>query len=147
MTRPSTRAVRRAATDLSEQVTPHLSTAKDALVSDVLPKVKAGGADLLPKAKAAGLGVAVKTGLVEAPKKRHPWRLAAIAGVLGVGAYAAWNKWRLPHASDDWAHADGGTENSTANSTGNSTANSTANGRPDQSTGPTGVPADSRMAP
>jgi hypothetical protein len=137
MTRPSTRAVRRAATDLSEQVTPHLSTAKDALVGDVLPKVKAGGADLLPKAKAAGLGVAVKAGLMEAPKKRHPWRLAAIAGLVVVGAYAAWNRWRLPHASDDWAHAD-------------SSADSSANGRADQSAdaGLPGVPAEAtRMAP
>lgn len=141
MTRPSTRAVRRAATDLSEQVTPHLGTAKDALVGDVLPKVKAGGADLLPKAKAVGLGVAVKAGLKEAPKKRHPWRMAAILGVLGMGAYAAWNKWRLPHASDDWAHAE-----SSANS-GNTSAQ---NGRPDRSTEADlpGVPADATpMAP
>ena len=126
MTRPSTRAVRRAATDLSEQVTPHLSTAKDALVGDVLPK-----------AKAAGVGVAVKAGLKKAPKKRHPWRLAALAGLVGVGAYAAWNRWRLPHESDDWAHAD-------------SSANSSANGRPEHSAGGDlpGVPADAgRMAP
>lgn len=105
MNRPSTRAVRRAATDLSEQVTPHLSTAKDTLVEDVLPKVRSG-ADLLPKAKAAGVGVAVKAGLMDAPKKRHPFRMAAIAGALALGAYAAWNAWRLPHSSDDWAHAD-----------------------------------------
>lgn len=135
MTRPSTRAVRRAATDLSEQVTPHLSTAKDALVGDVLPKVKAGSVDLLPKAKAVGLGVAVKAGLKEAPKKRHPWRMAAILGVLFMGAYAAWNKWRLPHASDDWAHAD---SNATSGNT------SGQNGRPEQSTEGDlpGVPAD-----
>ena len=113
MIRPSTRAVRRAATDLSEQVTPHLSTAKEAFVGDVLPKVKSTRAlrrkakrGLVPKAKAAGVGVAVKAGLMAAPKKRHPWRLAAIAGALAVGAYAAWNAWRLPHGSEDWAHTD-----------------------------------------
>ena len=114
MTRPSTRAVRRAATDLSEQVTPHLSTAKEALVGDVLPKVKpsralrrkAKAAGLLPKAKAAGVGVAVKAGLMEAPKKRHPWRMIAIAGALAAAAYAAWNAWRLPHGSEDWSQAD-----------------------------------------
>ncbi len=105
MTRPSTRAVRRAATDLPEKVTPHLSTAKEALVGEVLPKVMSTGAELLPKAKAAGVGVAVKAGLMEAPKKRHPLRMAVIAGALTVGAFAAWKAWRLPHASDDWTHA------------------------------------------
>jgi ferric-dicitrate binding protein FerR (iron transport regulator) len=105
MTRPSTRAVRRAAGELSEQVTPHLSTAKGALIEEVLPKVKATGAELLPKAKAAGAGVAV-TATRLAPKKRRPLRMAAIAGALALGAYAAWNAWRLPHGSDDWTHAD-----------------------------------------
>ena len=105
MTRPSTRAVRRAAADLSDQVTPHLASAKDTLVTDVLPKVKSTGA-VMPRAKAAGVGVAVRAGLMEPPKQRHPWRLAALAGVAAVGAYAAWSAWRLPHASDDWAHAD-----------------------------------------
>ena len=140
MTRPSTRAVRRTAADLSDQMGPHLSHAKDTLVDDVFPKVKATGADLAvraaphvshakdtlvddvlpkvkargaatvkataPKVKATGLDLAVRAGLMEAPKKRHPFRMAAIVGALGVGAYAAWNAWRLPHASDEWAQAD-----------------------------------------
>lgn len=136
MTRPSARAVRRTAADLSDQMGPHLSHARDTLVTDVLPKVKATGADLAgraaphvghakdtlvddvlpkvkasaPKVKATGLDLAVRAGLMEAPKKRHPFRVAAIVGALGVGAYAAWNAWRLPHASDEWAHADSATE-------------------------------------
>ncbi|GAA0620527.1 hypothetical protein GCM10009547_23890 [Sporichthya brevicatena] len=95
MHRPSARAVRRTATDLSDQVLPHLNSAKDTLVEDVLPKVKHGGVDL-----------AARAGLMSPPKQRHPWRLAAIVGAVAVAAYAAWNAWKLPHASDDWAHAD-----------------------------------------
>ncbi len=143
MTRPSARAVRRTAADLSDQMGPHLSNARDTLVTDVLPKMRATGADLAvraaphvshakdtlvddvlpkvkatgaevlpkvkataPKVKATGLNLAVRAGLMEAPKKRHPFRTAAVVGALGVGAYAAWNAWRLPQASDDWAHAD-----------------------------------------
>lgn len=126
MNRPSARAARRTAADLSDQLTPHLSHAKDTLVEDVLPKMKSTGVDLavraaphvssakdtfvgevLPKVKATGAGLGVRAGLMSPPKKRHPLRMAAIVGVIGVGAYAAWNAWRLPHESDDWAHADG----------------------------------------
>ncbi len=99
--------------DLAVRAAPHVSHARDTLVDDVLPKVKATGAEVLPrvkatapKVKATGLDLAVKAGLMEAPKKRHPIRTAAIVGALGVGAYAAWNAWRLPHASDDWTQAD-----------------------------------------
>ncbi len=135
MTRPSTRAVRRAAADLSDQMSPHLASAKDTLVTDVVPKVRSTGAavrpmaaGVLPKAKAAGVGVAVRAGLMEAPKNRHPVRMALIAGGLAVGAYAAWNAWRLPHASDDWAHAAG----------------TTGDGPPDDQKA--GGPADTRVA-
>ena len=143
MTRPSARDMRRTAADLSDQAKPHLSHARDTLVEDVFPKVRATGVDLAvraaphvshardtlvedvlpkvkatgaevlpkvkanaPKVKAAGLGLAVKAGLVEPPKKRHPFRKAAIVGAVGVAAYAAWNAWRLPHASEDWTQGD-----------------------------------------
>ncbi|HUR75679.1 MAG TPA: hypothetical protein VMZ00_15465 [Sporichthya sp.] len=113
MTRASARAVRRTAADLSDQLGPHLSSAKGTLIEDVLPKVKATGAEVLPKVKATapkvkatGLDLAARAGLMEARKKRHPLRTAAIVAALGVGAYAAWNAWRLPHGSEDWEHAD-----------------------------------------
>jgi len=146
MTRPSAQAVRRTAVDLSDQMGPHLSHAKDVMVETVIPKAretmvetvipKARDAKdvmvetvipkakdtmvdtvlpkaretmvetVIPKAKATGVGLAMRAGLVEAPKQRHPWRKAAIVGVIGVGAYAAWNAWRLPRQSDDWTQPD-----------------------------------------
>ena len=99
--------------DLAVRAAPHVSHARDTLVEDVFPKVKATSAEVLPKVKAAapkvkagGLDLAVRAGLMEPPKKRHPFRKVAIVGALGVGAYAAWNAWRLPHASEDWTQAD-----------------------------------------
>jgi hypothetical protein len=80
------------------------------MVDTVIPKARETMTDtVLPKAKATGLGLAVRAGLKEAPKKRHPFRKAAILGVVALGAYAAWNAWRLPHESDDWTQPDAGT--------------------------------------
>lgn len=135
MTRPSARAVRRTATDLSDQMAPHVSHARDLMVDTVLPRARETMVEtviprardarevmvetvipkakdtmvdtVLPKAKAAGVGLAIRAGLAEPPKKRHPFRKAAMVGVVAVGAYAAWNAWRLPHASDDWTQSDG----------------------------------------
>jgi hypothetical protein len=148
MNRPSATAVRRTAADLSDQVAPHLASARDTLVNDVLPKAKDKAKDalvhdvmprakdardtlrheVLPKtkagvnagvvaglavagplgkrAKATGSDVALKMGAGSAPKKSHKLRTAMVVAALGAGAYAAWNAWRLPHASDDWVHAD-----------------------------------------
>lgn len=133
MTRPTALAVRRTAVDLSDQVGPHLSHAKDTLVDTVIPKAREAMVDTVipktrdvmvdtvipaakaaktnltdsaaPKAKAAGAAMAVKAGLMEAPKQRHPFRKAALLSVVAVGAYAAWNAWRLPKQNEDWADA------------------------------------------
>jgi hypothetical protein len=68
---------------------------------------------------------------MDPPKKRHPWRLAAIVGAVGLGAYAAWNAWRLPHSSDDWAHAD---SSAAAVRTDGQPANGSAAGAPTDTT-------------
>ena len=187
MTRPSARAVRRTANDLSDQMAPHVShardvmvdtvlprardtmvdtvlprardakdvmvdtvlprardakevmvdtvmprarDAKDVMVDTVLPKAKDTMETVLPKAKAAGVGLAIRAGLAEPPKKRHPFRKAAVLGVVAVGAYAAWNAWRLPHASEDWTQSDG-------------TAGSARPGESPDAAEVPGVPADS----
>jgi hypothetical protein len=162
MTRPSARAVRRTANDLSDQMTPHVHHARDVMVDTVLPKARETMVEtviprardakevmvetvipkakdtmvdtVLPKAKAAGVGLAIRAGLAEPPKKRHPFRKAAVVGVVAVGAYAAWNAWRLPHASEDWTPSDG-------------TAGTASAGEPSDAAIP-GVPTDSttRMA-
>jgi hypothetical protein len=88
-------------------MTPNLVGAKDAMIDTVLPRAKDTLDTVLPRAKATGVGLAVRAGLVAPPKKRHPWRTAALVGAAAVGAYAAWNAWRLPHASEGWAYADG----------------------------------------
>ncbi len=139
MNRPSATTVRRTAADLSDQVAPHLASARDTLVHDVMPRAKdtlvndvmpkanhALRHDVMPKvnagvvaglaasgplrkrAKAAGTDLAIKIGAVQPPKKSHKLRTAMVLTALGAGAYAAWNAWRLPHASDDWVHPDTG---------------------------------------
>lgn len=129
MNRPSATTVRRTAVDLSGQVAPHVTQARDTLVGEVLPKAKETlVGDVLPKvnagaraglaaatpvaikagkaAKAGGTELAHKAGLLEPPKKSHKLRNVALVAAVGAGAYAAYNAWKLPHASDDWVHAD-----------------------------------------
>ena len=131
MTRPTARELRRTAGDMSGQVTPHLSHARDVMVDTVIPKARETMVDtviprareakdvmvdtvipkakdtmvdtVLPRAKATGVGLAVRAGLAEAPKKRHPFRKAALLAAVAAGAYAAWNAWRLPAATEDWS--------------------------------------------
>jgi hypothetical protein len=92
---------------MAETVIPRARDARDVMVDTVIPKAKDAMVDtVLPKAKATGVGLAVRAGLAEAPKKRHPFRKAALIGAVAVGAYAAWNAWRLPPATDDWTRAD-----------------------------------------
>lgn len=139
MNRPSATTVRRTAADLSDQVAPHLASARDTLVNDVMPKAKdardALRHDVMPKvnagvvaglaasepirkrAMAAGTDLAVKIGAASPPKKSHKVRTAMVLTALGAGAYAAWNAWRLPHASDDWVHADSSPGATNADST------------------------------
>lgn len=105
MTRASTKAVRRTAGDLSDTMAPHLSHARDVMVDTVLPRAKDTMDTVLPKAKATGVGLAIKAGLAEAPKQkkqRHPFRKAALLGVIAAGAYAAWKSLRSTEDTDDW---------------------------------------------
>ena len=114
-----------------ETVLPRARDAKDVMVDTVIPKAKDTMVDtviplakskakgtaskakdtaeiVMPKAKAAGAGLAVRAGMMEAPKKRHPIRKMAFLGMFAVGAYAAWNAWRMPQESDDWTSSEAG---------------------------------------
>lgn len=130
MNRPSATKVRRTASDVSDQVRPHLASAKETLRDDVLPKVKEGAhagleatapvrKKLRRRAGAAGAAAAASVANSKAHdkaadladrggkrKRGGKIRKLAFLAVVGGAAYAAYNAWKLPHDSDDWVHAD-----------------------------------------
>src|SRR4051812_41375231 len=84
---------------------------RDVVVGEVLPRVKDTLAAAYPlRAEAARRGSAAVHALagheVTPPKSRHLGRKAVMLTLIGAGAAAAWRAWKLPHDSDDWAHAD-----------------------------------------
>jgi uncharacterized membrane protein YebE (DUF533 family) len=87
---------------------------RDVVVEEVLPRVKETFAATEPlRAEAARRGTAAVHALaghdVVVPKSRHLGRKAVMLTLIGAGAAAAWRAWKLPHDSDDWAHADSAT--------------------------------------
>jgi hypothetical protein len=83
---------------------------RDVMVDEVLPRVKETFAATEPlRAEAARRGSAAVHALAGhevVPKSRHLGRKAVLVTLIGAGAAAAWRAWKLPHDSDDWAHAD-----------------------------------------
>jgi hypothetical protein len=96
---------------------------RDVVVEEVLPRMKETFAATEPlRAEAARRGSAAVHALAGhevVPKSRHLGRKAVMLTLIGAGAAAAWRAWKLPHDSDDWAHADSATPAPAAN--GNAT--------------------------
>jgi hypothetical protein len=97
---------------------PQLVKAREVVEKEVLPRVvegyHSGRAAAEPvaieaahraKAAAAALtGAAIAA--VPKKKKTHKVRTTFLIGAAVGAGYAAWKAWKMPHASDDWTHAD-----------------------------------------
>lgn len=85
---------------------------REVVTADVLPRVadglRAGRVAAEPVAlEATRRGRAAFAALAAAPpKKTHKVRTTLLLGAAVGAGVAAWKAWKLPHASDDWTHAD-----------------------------------------
>lgn len=99
-------------------IAPQLIKAREVVEKEVLPRVvegyHSGRAAAEPvaieaahraKAAAAALtGAAMAS--VPQKKKTHKVRTTFLVGAAVGAGFAAWKAWKMPHASDDWVHAD-----------------------------------------
>ncbi len=119
---PAAAAIKPQLASAGAALAPHLAhagvKARDVVNDEVLPRVVEGWRAARVAAEpvaieAAHRGKAAAAALAGAAvaaypqkKKTHKVRTTLLMGAAVGAGVAAWKAWKMPHASDDWTHAD-----------------------------------------